>query len=364
MNKSYLIASVVALATVGWIASGQFSEGEVTPVEDMTTATGTAASEKEILPKVRTRHTVAQEHISSLLLFGRTEGVRSVQVKVETAGRIASVPAQKGQAVKKGDVIARIALADRHARLKEAEALVKRYAIAFEAAQKLSKKQFRSKVQLAESVSNLETAKSGLRSIRVDIERTTVRAPFDGILDDVAVEVGDYVAIGNVSAALVDLDPILIVGDATERVASGLSLGDNAIVRPVGGMPQEGVVTYISKVGSTTTRTFRVEISLPNPGGVIAEGVTAELKLELGRLKAHFLTPAVLTLSDKGELGVKVVDQDNIVRFHTVQLIDDTPEGMWLTGLPDEAELIVVGQEFVRTGQKVEGVRVKEENAS
>ena len=101
MNKSYLIASVVALATVGWIASGQFSEGEVTPVEDMTTATGTAASEKEILPKVRTRHTVAQEHISSLLLFGRTEGVRSVQVKVETAGRIASVPAQKGQAVKK-----------------------------------------------------------------------------------------------------------------------------------------------------------------------------------------------------------------------------------------------------------------------
>ena len=104
--------------------------------------------------------------------------------------------------------------------------------------------------------------------------------------------------------------------------------------------------------------------ALPISGGVIAEGVTAELKLELGRLKAHFLTPAVLTLSDKGELGVKVVDQDNIVRFHTVQLIDDTPEGMWLTGLPDEAELIVVGQEFVRTGQKVEGVRVKEENAS
>ncbi len=178
------------------------------------------------------------------------------------------------------------------------------------------------------------------------------------------MDIGDYVAVGDVSASVVDLDPILVVGDATERVASNLSVGDKAIVKPVGGNQQEGVVSYVSKIGSSATRTFRVEISLANPGGVIAEGVTAELKLDMGTLKAHFLTPAVLTLSDSGELGVKVVDADNMVRFHTVQLIDDTPDGMWVTGLPDEAELIVVGQEFVKSGQKVEGVPVAKEPAS
>ncbi len=364
MKKSYLIAATVAIAATAWIASGQYKEEVDATVNDMTTAAGTPADVSEALPKVRTRHSVAQEHTSTVLLFGRTEGVRSVQVRVETAGRIIAVPAKKGQAVKKGDVIARIDMADRQARLKEAEALVKRYAIAFEAAQKLSKKQFRSKVQLAEAVSNLETAKAGLRSIRVDINRTTIRAPFDGFLDDVPIEVGDYVAIGNVSASIVDLDPILVVGDATERVARNLKLGDKAIVRPVGGEPQEGVISYLSKVGSTTTRTFRVEISLANPGGLVSEGLTAELKLEMGKVKAHFLTPAVLTLSDSGELGVKIVDADDVVRFHGVQLVDDTPEGMWLTGLPDEAELIVVGQEFVRSGQKVEGVAVKSGEAS
>lgn len=364
MNRSILIAGVVAISTVAWVASGQFNEGEVAPVEEMATATGMPDSTQQALPRVRTRRTVARDHQSTLLLFGRTEGVRSVQVRLETAGRITDIPAQKGQSIKKGDVIARIDMADRMARLKEAEALVERFAIAYEAAQKLSKKQYRSKVQLAEAVSDLETAKSGLRSIRVDIERTTIRAPFDGILDDVLVDIGDYVAVGDVSASVVDLDPILVVGDATERVASNLSVGDKAIVKPVGGNQQEGVVSYVSKIGSSATRTFRVEISLANPGGVIAEGVTAELKLDMGTLKAHFLTPAVLTLSDSGELGVKVVDADNMVRFHTVQLIDDTPDGMWVTGLPDEAELIVVGQEFVKSGQKVEGVPVAKEPAS
>ena len=363
MNKSYVIAGVVALSAIAWIASGQYKEEAASP-EEIATATGSPAPEKEIVPHVRTRLSTAQEHVSTLLLFGRTEGVRSVQIKVETAGRIVAVPTKKGQTIKKGEVIAHIDMADRQARLKEAEAMVKRFAIAYEAAQKLSQKQFRSKVQLAEAVSNLETSKAGLRSIKVDIGRTTIRAPFDGILDDVSVEIGDYVAIGNASANIVDLDPILVAGEATERVASGLKLGDTAIVNPVGGQPQEGIVSYISKVGSTTTRTFRVEISLPNPGSVIAEGLTAEMKLELGRVKAHFLTPAVLTLSDSGELGVKVVDGGGIVRFHGVQLIDDTPEGMWLSGLPDEAELIVVGQEFVRSGQKVESTQVKAEQAS
>jgi membrane fusion protein, multidrug efflux system len=364
MNRSVLIAGSVAIAAIAWVVSGQFKEGDVASVEEMKTATGTPATAKQVLPQVRTRLSIARDHQSALLLFGRTEGVRSVQIRLETAGRITAIPAKKGQAVKKGDVIARIAMADRMARLKEEQAKVHRFAIAYEAAQKLSKKQFRSKVQLAESLSNLETAKSALRSIRVDIERATIRAPFDGILNDILVDIGDYVAVGDVSASVVDLDPILVVGDATERVASNLTVGDRATVKPVGGSDHEGIVTYVSKVGSSTTRTFRVEISLANPGGVIAEGVTAELKLDLGTLKAHFLTPAVLTLSDSGELGVKVVDGDNVVRFHPVQLIDDTPDGLWLTGLPDQAELIVVGQEFVQSGQKVEGVRFEGEPAS
>jgi multidrug efflux system membrane fusion protein len=358
MKNSLIIAACVALVAFFWVASGQL-EGDVNkPAIAQESASVAQGPDSETLTKVRIRRSIAREHLSTVILFGRTEGVRSVQIKVETSGRITAVPGRKGQAIKKGDVIARINMADRKARLIKAKAMVERYAIAYEAAQKLSQKQFRSKVQLSAVKADLETAKASLRSIEVDIERTTIRAPFAGILDDLAIDIGDFVAIGDVSATVVDLDPILVVGEVTQKASSRLKLNDKAIVTVLGNAPRTGIISYISKVGSPATRTFRVEVSLANPGGVIAEGVTSELKLEQGRIMAHFVTPAVLTLSDRGALGVKVIDSDSVVRFHKVNIIDDTPEGMWLTGFPDEADLIVVGQEFVRTGQKVEGVKI------
>ena len=360
MKKSFMIAFGVALVAFVWIVSGQFTGYS----DELDTASGSKTPESESLTQVRTRRSIARMHESSVVLFGRTEGVRSVQIKVETSGRIVAVPGVKGQVVKKGDVIARIAMDDRQARLNEAKAIVDRYAIAFEAAQKLSKKQFRSKVQLSAAKADLETAKANLRTMTIDIRRTTIRAPFEGVLDDVVVDIGDFVAVGTASATVVDLDPILIVGEVTEKAASRLSLGDVATVTTVGSVSRTGVITYISKVGSPSTRTFRVEVGLANPGGAISEGVTTELKLEQGRIKAHFITPAVLTLNDRGALGVKVLGTDNVVQFHKVKIVDDTPEGIWLTGLPEAADLIVVGQEFVRSGQKVQGIKISGDQAS
>jgi len=355
MNKSILIACGVALAAIGWVVSGQF-KGE-TPAGAMEVASGSPTMAEEALTQVRVLHSVARDHESVLILFGRTEGERSVQVKVETSGRIEAVVGVKGKTVNKGDVIAGIAMADRQARLKEAQAMVERYAIAFEAATKLSQKQFRSKVQLAAANADLVTAEARLRSIRVDIERTTLRAPFTGVLDDVTVDVGDYVAIGDISATVVDLDPILIVGEVTGRAAGRLKVGDKARVTLVGMQAREGLVSYISKVGSVATRTFRIEITVANSDAALAEGMTAELKLQQGRIKAHFVSPAVLTLSDLGALGVKVVGPGDVVQFYPVTIVDDTPQGIWLTGLPDETAVIVVGQEFVRSGQKVQGTQ-------
>ena len=359
MNSSIKIAIGVFIAASAWVSSGLISDIKEKQAIESDAASGSV----DVLPKVRTKLSSARNHQRSIVLYGRTEGVRSVKVKVETAGRIIEVPLQKGSLVKEGDIIARVNIGDRLARLKEAKALVNRYAIAYEAAQKLSKKQFRSKVQLAESVSYLESAKANLRSINMDIERTAVRAPFDGILNDVNIEIGDYVAIGDVSATVVDLDPILVVGEVTEKASSFLKVGDQASVKLIDGDDLEGSVSYISKIGSAESRTFRIEVSLPNPGGSIPEGVTTELRLKLGLIKAHFLSPAALTLNELGELGVKTV-KSNQVQFHNVQIIDDTREGVWLTGLPDKVELIIVGQEFVQEKQKVRSTNVNVNNAS
>ncbi len=350
MKRSHLIAAAIAVTVTGWIVSGQFDAAESPRVA--------AAAKKpgEALAQVRVRTIEAVERASELVLFGRSEAERNVELKAETYGRVLIRAVNKGDRAKKGELIVRLAMDDRKARLAKADALLEQYRIAYEADQKLSKKQFRSKVKVAETRASLEAAKAALQNIRLDIERTSIRAPFGGVVDDLPVEVGDYVAIGGIVARVVDLDPILIVGEVTERDTSKIAVGAAASIVMSNGDTFTGKVRYVSKVGSPLTRTFRIEVEAGNPDGVLSEGMTAELHLDVGRVMAHRVSPAVLTLSDQGVVGVKTVDGDGLVAFVPVKMIADTPEGIWLLGLPRRATLITVGQEFVLLGQKVEPV--------
>ena len=351
MKRSYVIAAGIAMAVTGWILSGQVG-GRQAP----DTAPAAAAEPAAKLPQVRVRRLVAEERIGELVLFGRTEADRMVRVKAETAATVAKLAVTKGGRVAKGDVIARLAMDDRRARLAEAEATVDQYRIAHEAALDLSKKAFRSRVSLAQAKAELEAAKAALERIRLDIEHTVIRAPFDGVVDDLPVEVGDYVKVAETVATLIDLDPIVVVGEVGERDVARIKSGAVAHVRLATGERLAGAVSYVSKMGSTATRTFRVEVAIDNPAGAVAEGVTAELRLPTERVRAHRLSPSVLTLSDEGVVGVKSVGADGTVAFHLVHMIADTPDGIWLGGLPDEVTVITVGQEYVRAGQRVRPV--------
>jgi multidrug efflux system membrane fusion protein len=351
MKRSYLLAALMTVAATGWILSGQVGGKSPAPEAEPATAPG-----ERPVPQVRVRMLRAEERPNELRLFGRTEAERAVALRTEIQGRVAVLVAEKGKPVKKGDVILRLAMDDRKARLAEAEAVVAQYKIAYEAAEQLSEKKFRSRVKLAEAKAELETARAKLANIRLDIRRVTILAPFAGVVDDLPVEVGDYAAIGTVVANLIDLDPILVVGEVGERDVARIPVGAPARVRLTAGEEVAGTVRYVSKTGHQTTRTFRVEVAVDNPGGAIAEGLTTELRLPLGRVLAHRVSPAVLTLSDEGVVGVKAVDAGNRVRFHPVTMIADTPEGIWLAGLPAEVTLITVGQEFVRAGQRVDPV--------
>ena len=86
------------------------------------------------------------------------------------------------------------------------------------------------------------------------------------------------------------------------------------------------------------------------------DGISAELHLPLGRRQAHLVSPAILTLTDRGVVGVMLLEAGDSARFHPVEIIDQTPEGLWLGGLPERITVITVGQEFVTDGQRVRSV--------
>jgi multidrug efflux system membrane fusion protein len=348
MKRSFLVAGTLALGVAGWIMSGQFGGSEVRPPPSVVKASATPS-----VFEVQVKTSVARERVKEIVLFASTEADRAVLVRAETAGRVTTLGAAKGDRVKRGDVIVRIATEDRKARLAEAEARLAQYTLAYDAAQKLSEKEFRSRVQLAEARSQLEAANAALAAIRNDIEHTVIRVPFDGILEDLAVEIGDYLGVGDGVARIVDLDPILIVAEVSEREVGLVKTESPASARLVTGQEVAGAVRFVARVGAAPTRTFRVEVAVDNPALVIGEGLTAELWLTTGRVRAHRVSPAVLTLSEDGVLGIKIVGPDDKIVFHTVDIVVDTPDGVWLAGLPERVDVVTVGHEFVRAGQIV-----------
>ena len=284
--------------------------------------------------------------------------MRAVDVKAETFGLIEELLVEKGERVEAGQVIARIGARDRQARLHEAQALLRQRQIEFEAARKLNERGFRAETQLAESRATLDAAEAAVEAAQIAIEDLEILAPFEGVLDDRMMDLGDYVDTG-----VVDLDPVLVVAPANERDVSNLRVGEPGSALLATGEEIWGSIRFVASEANVETRTFRVELEVNNADGQVPAGMTAILRLPVERIMTHKITPAILTLNDGGVLGLRIVEDDGDddpatgrVRFVPVNIVEDTVEGLFVTGLPDQATLITVGQEFVQDGEQVVAV--------
>lgn len=366
MQRSYLIALIIAVAATAWLLSpyAQHYLQAATGTEDAAPANA-SAPQTDPLDKplrVRVRRSVAEQRVKSLILTGQTEPSRGATLKAETAGRVVAVEAVEGSTVRVGDVIARLAMNDRQVQLDEAAALLQQRQTEYEAARKLSSKGFQTQTKLAEARSLLQAAEAQRQRVELDIAHTVIKAPFEGVLQDRLVEVGDYVGVGDPVAAIVDLDPLLAVAQLSERESSSIRPGSEGQARLITGETVDGRVRYVSAVGSAGTRTFRVELELANGDNRLPAGLTAEVSLPIASVDAHRMSPAALTLDDDGVIGVKTVDERNLVRFYPVDLVADDADGIWVGGLPRQITIITVGQEFVLPGQTV--IPVPEDEAA
>jgi multidrug efflux system membrane fusion protein len=357
MKRSIIFAVLLAIGATVWVPSGQFGESGAEPQAQKPPADLTAL---EQAPLVRVRPSRAEQHAVIDLLRGRTEANRLVEIKSETDGRLSELAVDDGSQVKAGDVIAKLAPGDRPSRLAEAKALLAQRKVEFDADKKLSQKGFRAETQLAASQAELEAAEAAVTIAEVELSYTTIRAPFDGVIDSRLVEIGDFIDRGESIARLVELDPMLIVTQVNERDIGRLSVGAPGQARLMSGPTVTGTIRHISAVADGATRTFRVELEVPNLNRSIADGMTAEIALPLSEIAAHHVSPAVLTLAENGEIGVKAVDAENRVTFHAVSIVDTDGQGIWVSGLPEEVTLITVGQEYVGAGEAVRTVQESE----
>ena len=222
------------------------------------------------------------------------------------------------------------------------------------------------KSNLAASSSGIASANSGIEAARAGIlaaearvasaekaiEQLTITAPFAGLLETDTAEIGSLLQPGGECATVIQLNPIKLVGFVPETDVARVNPKANAGAELADGQRVIGQVGFLSRSADETTRTFRVEILADNIDLKIRDGQTATIIIESDGASAHLVPQSALTLNDNGELGVRTA-KDDVTRFVGVEIIRDTIKGVWVSGLPQEADIIVVGQEFVTEGVAV-----------
>jgi membrane fusion protein, multidrug efflux system len=363
MKGSRITAIGLVAATGLWIASGHFL-----PHESAESRAAIRAGEGEAKKpfRVAVTRTSLGPHSRKLTISGRTEADKRVTLTARTGGVLTELKVKRGTWVKQGDVIAILSDEARESQVAQAKSLVVQRTAELEAKRRLIMTGAMPKLDLVNLEAQLESAKAGLAAAEAERERGVVRAPWAGVVSDLTVEVGKaaFSFAGADILTLVSLDPMLAVVEVSERKLDGIKIGDMAEVRLVTGATAAGKVRFVSKTASQTTRTYRVEVELPNSDGAIPDGITAEVSLPLAPLPATRVPRSALTISSSGDVGVRTVNAENIVGFVPVSIIEDEQTTMWVGGIADEARVIVQGQDFVREGQVVEAVEAQEFTAT
>ena len=179
--------------------------------------------------------------------------------------------------------------------------------------------------------------------------------PFDSSIEESYVELGDYVKKGDNIAKIVDLDPIFITLNTTEKEIQNLSLNQKAKVI-ISNKEYEGMINYISKTSDKLTRNFKIQVKINNKENKIISGLSSEVEISLPNRKAYFIASSLVSLDNQGKIGIKAV-KNNKVFFLTIEILSDVGNGFWVDSNQDvnfeDFKIISQGHEYVISGEEV-----------
>ena len=297
IRQTYITSFITLVIAILWMLSGMLADDEF----EVKTKT-----QLETISSVTVLNSTAAEKAKKIKVSGTTEADKLIKIRAEASGTVVSRPVQQGQFVKKDQLICQLYNAGRTSYPK-------------------------------------------------------VKAPFDGYLETFSVKEGDYLNTGAVCATIIDPDPMRLIGEVSEKEINFVKVGAKAVAELISGKKVEGVVSFVSTSANKGTRTFRVEIDVKNSDRSIRDGVSAQIAIKGDTILAHKISPSILMLGEAGELGIRTVNEDDQVEFKKIDILEDSMEGIWITGLPKNTRIITVGQEYVFQGQTV---NVKEISAS
>ncbi|MBM61310.1 MAG: hypothetical protein CMM79_07210 [Rhodospirillaceae bacterium] len=346
----------------------------------------------------------------SIRASGISEPKTIFTISAEIGGTITKVPVREGSAVEKGDVLvvidtdtlpSRIAAAkaeiaaaeaalttaktlaggtyeeERAAAMANLEVATQR----LEIGKKLVAKNFSAPVDLAQLKANFETArmmlaridleknyraqldisqnearfagaKSSLVVLENQLAKSLIKAPISGWLETVNVDEGEQMTAGAVAATILNMDELSIIVAVPQTNIAQVDIGKPVSIDVAGIGRRMGKVSRIASISTSTTRTFDVEITVPNPDRMLRAGMTVEADIDVGYQPAFGMSPAHLSVASDGSLTAKI-DEAGVVRVKPVELVRSGVEQVFVSGLANGDRLLTFGQAFVEAGDPV-----------
>lgn len=346
-QKPWLVSFILIILLTLWLSLGSLNAQEQAPEKSADTIP---------LAKVMYQTFHAEPTEKKIDLYGRTAPDKQARLSAEIAGKILLTKIDKGDKVSKGQVIALIDQGDLQSQLDRAKAVLSVKRQEFKAAESLKNRGLQGEIAYTNALAELTDAKSSVKTVEMHLAHTSIVAPFDGVVENLFIEQGDFVGVGDPVATLIDLKKLVIEANVSERHIQSITKGQPATIHFIQGSQTQGIVRYLSQLSSPSTNTFAIEVEVPNPNQQIPAGVSTQVELNLETQMAVKITPAMLALDDQGNLGVKTLVEDR-VHFVPIQLVKAEQDGVWLTGLGEEVNIITRGQGFVRDGDKVAAVK-------
>jgi RND family efflux transporter MFP subunit len=318
---------------------------------------------EEKLPLVTTITAETQNFVHYLELQGDVKTKQNVLIYPEMAGTLERIYVTEGERVTKGQLLAKIddgGLGSQLAQLKTQAELNK---TTFERQKRLWDQKIGSEIQFLQAKTNFEASQNAVKQIESQLGKSTIRAPFPGIIDDVIKDQGTVVSPGQGSEIfrIVNLSDMYIEVDVPESYLGQISKGKEAVVYfPVLG---DSVMTKIRETGNfinPSNRSFRVEIPVPNKKGLIKPNLTARVRLnDYTNTEAILIPQSIISENAEGEQYAYVSSEPNAkneaVVTRSIITTGKTQKGQIevLSGISNGNQIIKEGARTVKNGQKV-----------
>ncbi len=305
----------------------------------------------------------------SVRLPGTVESRLVSTVAGEISGVVESFLAREGQEVKQGQVLAQLRqtslelrLRAAVAQLKEDEARQKLAERTLERARELSEGGVYSRQQLDDALfefnawqGRIERLRAEIEQFKHDIEQTTIRAPYDGVVVVESTQVGEWLEAGGAVVELLSLEQLEVSVDLPERYFDALSM--KAPVRisfeSLLGIEFDGQVQSIIPRADPQARTLPIKLSLSNPQGRIAVGMLARVTLPMGDPYTGTLVPKDAVVTQGTQQFVYLLNEDDSVRRTAVR--SGVGVGGWVQveGTLQGDKVVTQGNERLQDGQRV-----------